>query len=392
MYGNMALLDGTGRIEEGRRVYLGDLAGKDEAWLRDTLFENPAILPVQDIDATFGPLIPLCKELRTDAGILDAVFINEFGRLTILECKRWKNPQSRREVVAQTLDYVAALSRWSYGDLQRQVSAAIKRTGNVPYELARKHGSKVREEAFVDAVSRSFREARILALIVGDGVREGLQSITDLVGRSATMAFSFGLVEVALYQFGKGRLAVQPRILAELEIIARQIAVWREVEGDSGPALVDVDEEAAGRGRGHRYEGKDHLKQWWEPLLKMKFDDPNQEPPRWTGTNNLTVRTPHPGIQIKAWATTDGQTMGVYVKGTTEQNALVLREFIKRHRRLLSSELPPETDINVDEAWPIVLRNDQAMSDKDRRSWLKAALNHFVNVLRPRLAEFYDSR
>jgi Transposase len=95
-----------------------------EAWLRDTLFARPELIPINDIDSTFGPLVPLCKELRTDAGPIDAVFINERGRLTIVEFKLWKNPQARREVVAQTLDYVSALAGWSYADLQRTCSAA----------------------------------------------------------------------------------------------------------------------------------------------------------------------------------------------------------------------------------------------------------------------------
>ncbi len=100
MYGDFVLFDEAGKLEKGERVYLGDVKGKNEGWLRDTLFENPEIIPVNDIDSTFGPLVPLCKELRTEAGQIDAVFINDRGRLTIVECKLWKNPQARREVVA----------------------------------------------------------------------------------------------------------------------------------------------------------------------------------------------------------------------------------------------------------------------------------------------------
>lgn len=112
-------MDEFGKLEKGERVYIGDVKEKNEAWLRDTLFINPEIIPTDDIDSTFGPLVPLCKELRTDAGLIDAVFINERGRLTIVECKLWKNPQARREVVAQALDYVSALTGWTYADLQR---------------------------------------------------------------------------------------------------------------------------------------------------------------------------------------------------------------------------------------------------------------------------------
>ena len=170
MYGDFMLFEEAGKLEKGERVYLGDAKGKNESWLRDTLFENPEIIPVDDIDSTFGPLVPLCKELRTEAGQIDAVFINERGRLTIVECKLWKNPQARREVVAQTLHYVSAISSWSYADLQRQVSAAVGRQGNIPFELVRKHaGVTLREPEFVDAVSRSLQEGRFLVLLALGG-------------------------------------------------------------------------------------------------------------------------------------------------------------------------------------------------------------------------------
>jgi hypothetical protein len=98
------------------------------------LFSNPMILPTQDIDPSFAPLVPLCTELRTEAAPLDIAYINQDGRLTLVECKLWRNPEARRKVVAQVLDYARAISQWSYSDLQRQVSQATGRKGNIPYE------------------------------------------------------------------------------------------------------------------------------------------------------------------------------------------------------------------------------------------------------------------
>jgi hypothetical protein len=61
-------IDQTGKKAEiGERVGLAGAKGRDEAWLRDILFDHPAIIP-EEIDSTFAPLVPLCKELRTDAG------------------------------------------------------------------------------------------------------------------------------------------------------------------------------------------------------------------------------------------------------------------------------------------------------------------------------------
>ena len=342
MYGDFMLFDEAGKLEKGKRVYLGDVKGKNEGWLRDTLFENPEIIPVNDIDSTFGPLVPLCKELRTEAGNIDAVFINERGRLTIVECKLWKNPQARREVVAQTLHYISALGAWTYADLQRQVAAALGRKGNNPFELVRKRsGSTLREQEFVDAVSRSLREGRFLILLAGDGIREGVQSLTELVNRNATKAFAFGLIEVALYRFTKNRFAIQPRVLADTEILTRQVTIMNiggkahAVPDDDDTEQQDVAKAQTPRG------GKGHLMEWWMSLLNINFDDPEQEAPKYIPfTNNIMLATPYPGIRIKAWAEVNKKSIGVFLTGTKTDNIDAIMGFIKRDMQYLLDNLP----------------------------------------------------
>jgi hypothetical protein len=50
--------------------------------------------------------------MATPAGPLDALFINRHGALGLVKCKLWRNPQARREVVGQILDYAKELARW----------------------------------------------------------------------------------------------------------------------------------------------------------------------------------------------------------------------------------------------------------------------------------------
>jgi hypothetical protein len=389
MYGDFVLVDRPGKLEKGQRVFLGDVKDKNEAWLRDTLFNNPEIIPTDEIDSAFGPLVPLCTELRTDAGPIDAVFINEHGRLTIVECKLWKNPQARREVVAQTLDYVSVLASWSYADLQRQVSAALDRRGNIPFEVVRERtGTRLGEKDFVDAVSRSLREGRFLVLIAGDGIREGVQSLTDLVNRSATKAFSFGLIEVALYRFGNDRFLVQPRVLAETEIIERRMTIVN-LDGGTRPVVIEnVAEESAAMRERRSSGNKEHLKAWWHSILRMKFDDPEQEPPFWTATNNVVLNTPFPGIQIKAFAAVNNSAIGVFVSGPRRENVLMIQKFLKRERSSLKAQLPNGTKLRVGD-WPILIETFDCESDRDKRAWITKTLNDFVNVLRPRLRKWY---
>jgi hypothetical protein len=379
MYGNLALLHDSGKFESGERVYLTELKGKDEAWLRDTLFDHPEIIPITEIDPTFGPLVPLCKELRTDVGAIDAVFINERGRLTIIECKLWKNPEARRQVVAQTLDYLSALSSWTYADLQRQVASALHKPGNLPFEVVRGHAAKLREAEFIDAVSRSLREGRFLILLVGDGIREGIQSLTELVNRNATKAFTFGIVEFATYRFGKDRFAVQPRILAETEMLMRHVTIvnMNPVEEEEPP-------------KPDRSNAREYHDQFWKPLLRMKFDDPEQDAPIYIpATYNLSLRTPFPGIRIKAWAQYKKDQIGVFLSETKPGNLDALIPFIKRNRRYLAEHLPSGTQIDPQNP-SIFISTKGNLSDDQRRTWLKKNLNSFVNVLRPSLRKWYE--
>jgi hypothetical protein len=174
MYGEFILIERSGKLERAKGVRVGDLKGKDELWLKNTLFDHPEILPIDEIDPAYGPLVPLCTELHTDAGFIDAAFINEHGRLTIVECKLWKNPEALKKVVAQVLHYVSELAKWSYSDLQREVSKRAHRQGNIPFEVVRERANaKLFEKTFVDAASRSLREGRFLVLIAGDGIQEG---------------------------------------------------------------------------------------------------------------------------------------------------------------------------------------------------------------------------
>src|SRR5947209_6592798 len=140
-----------------QRLPLGETAGHDEAWLRDQLFDNPQSVPVNDLDPSFGPLVALCRELRTEAGPVDIAYINQHGLLTLIECKLWRNPEARRKVVAQVIDYARAIVRWSYADLQRQVAIATGQTGNVPFQLVRAVHSDLQEQTFVDAAARAMR-------------------------------------------------------------------------------------------------------------------------------------------------------------------------------------------------------------------------------------------
>ena len=158
-------LSGDGDDETLTRIPLGTPSaqgGIDESTLQELLFRYPQTLPIASIDAAYDGAVPVCRELSTPAGYVDALYVNALGRLTLAEFKLWRNPQARREVIGQILDYAKEIASWSYEDLQREVSKSLKRPGNVLFDLVRVTDPGVDEGVFVDNVTRHLRRGEFL--------------------------------------------------------------------------------------------------------------------------------------------------------------------------------------------------------------------------------------
>jgi hypothetical protein len=388
LYGDMILKSSAVQdFQLASRLQMGFAEGRDEAWLRDLLAAHPNLLPIDEVDPSFAPLAPLCTEMRTEAGPVDVALISPTGRLTLVECKLWRNPEARRKVVAQILDYARAISRWTYADLQRQVAAASGRKGNVPFEAAKALAPDLDEAVFVDATARALREGRFLLLIAGDGIREGVSGITDLITRNAALGFSFGLIEVALYGFGEDGLIVQPRVVAKTETIERlfvrvmsegEETVTERAPDDSVESAAEVGEDPSAADRA-----------WWEPLTHMTFDDPEQEPPAFRPRNHVRAQMPYPGLWITAYRAISTGLCGVFLAGFRTTRASVLERLNADRDAILeqlpdgiypgSSSPPKEPGFYIEQ--PL----NQFDSDDACRQWLADTLNQFVNVFRPRL-------
>src|SRR5215475_8809492 len=75
--------------------------GVSEAYIRDLVHQHPACLPITEIDAMFSGAVSICKELNTPAGSIDVFMVTPSGLPVLVECKLWRNPEARREVVSQ---------------------------------------------------------------------------------------------------------------------------------------------------------------------------------------------------------------------------------------------------------------------------------------------------
>ena len=295
MYGNLIQLKGdlTDRAV-WERLSIGSVGGKgaiDEARLQDILFRHAEVLPLGEIDPAYENPVPVCMELGTRAGPADALYLTPTGKIILAEFKLWRNPEARREVVGQVLDYARVLASWSYDDLVREVRSRTKRS---PYEIVSEACGDVREQLFVDRVARNLKRGEFLLLIIGDGIREGVERIVDYVQEHSGLQFNLALVEAAVFRSGRNvgdDMIIQPRVLAKTELIPRTILVRRTILEETDDDPLEEHEPTPNEDENERF--------WTAVLRDYAFDDREVSVPAPARTSGVYV-----GVKGSGWGDT----------------------------------------------------------------------------------------
>lgn len=244
-YSDPIVVDGHGKTHKLSRVPF-DERRLHEGWLQDLLARHPELLPIEDIEPAFAPLISIGREIGTAVGSIDNLFINPDGYVTLVETKLWRNPEARRQVVAQIVDYAKELRQWDYELLDAQVRVAAGQDSATDaglLELVTSTGlvGDFSEAAFIDRVTRNLRRGRILLVIAGDGIRESVEGMADFLQQTPQLHFTLALVELLTYELGSadGSLLVVPQVVARTREITRAVV---RVEGTAIESVhVDVD-------------------------------------------------------------------------------------------------------------------------------------------------------
>jgi hypothetical protein len=163
-------------------------------------------------------------------------------------CKLQRNLQSRREVIAQIMDYAAQLQSWTFEDLDAAVKRAELPEGGKPRGLVESFDNLDDFEplVFMDAITRNLRRGRMLLLVVGDGIREGLESLAGIVQRHPGFHAALGLIELRVYPLPNGGFIGQPRTLLRTMNIERGVVTFNDDRLSITSPPVTTDDVAAG--------------------------------------------------------------------------------------------------------------------------------------------------
>jgi hypothetical protein len=361
-----------------------------EADIQALIHAHPLCLPIAEIDPMFVGPVPICTELNTSAGSIDNFMVTPSGLPVIVECKLWCNPEGRREVVGQILDYAKELSRWSSSDLQREVSSRLKRDGNPLLNIVRERDPGVDEIQFNDALTANLRRGRFLLLIVGDGIREGVEAIAEYLQAHAGLHFSLGLIELPIYIMPNGDRLVVPRVLARTTIVTRTVVALPE-----GYALAEPQDSTVAEVDSERTALADEQQRFWKEFLThLKLDDPEQPIPRPARQGYLAFMLPAPSGS--SWLTVyrdlHHNEVGVFLSSSRNSAGDYAMQAIAGDWNAVKGQLGGTAELakNRDDRVRIVDSRvvgplEQAEVRKRAFDWLADRVNTFVNVMRPRV-------
>ncbi len=237
-----------------------------EGLLHKLIERNPEILPVSEIEPVFSPLVTIGYEVQTDSGPIDLLLLSPQGYLTIVETKLWRNPEARREVVGQIVDYAKDVSQWSFQDLESKVREynlnRYKRDDGIMASLRKLERIDETAEAIItDTITRNLRNGRFLLLVVGDGIRESVEAMADYLQQTPQLHFTLALVELQIYELdagGNGSQLVIPQVVARTREVTRAVV---KVEAESIKSIqVDIESESSGEDKGkHTLTEDDYL-------------------------------------------------------------------------------------------------------------------------------------
>ncbi len=375
-----------------------------EDWLQNLLYSHPDALPVSEIDDAFSGMVPVCREMETTAGPLDVLYVTPGGRLVIVEAKLWRNPEARRKVIGQILDYAKELSRWNYETLDAAVRRARraedcgKATGLA--QVVGYEPDSVEEARFFDSVTQSLRRGDFLLLIVGDGIREGVGAITDFLDGHASLHFTFGLVEMAIFRMKDGTQLVQPRVLAQSTILKRIVV---DIRNDAITASEDDTEDFLEQEQGVSPEvlaTRAKFEQFWsEFLARLELDDKRQSVWKPARSQNQYFTMPkETDAWVSAYVAPSTNRAGVYLtfyKGPVgDRMYAALRDDEEEINRELGIPVRWDSDglkhtiIAADRYSGSLIEDNKEELYQD----LGDRVNRFINVFRPRLEKLAEQQ
>jgi hypothetical protein len=212
-----------------------------EDLLQKMIFEEPNLLPSEDIDPDFSNLIPISREFPVKSGSIDVLFITPEGKICVVETKLWRNPEAHRSVVAQIIDYATDLSKMSFEVFCENATKAKGAESIKAFfkKIKEKYPGLNEEIKLTQNIQDSLSHGRFLLMIVGDEIFHKVALLTESIASAPHLEFNIAFAELKFYRTDEDQdthLLVVPQIVGQSKPDVR--AVVRIIYEQKKPDVV----------------------------------------------------------------------------------------------------------------------------------------------------------
>ena len=269
----------------------------EESWLRDAIFFNPDLViePCRAAGLTEDEWYAWQREFQVETGQIDVMLLSSQGRVAIVETKLATNPEIRRRVLAQVLDYLVHLA-----------DSFNEKLPEIPKDA---DGQPV---ADVEDILESVTQGDILVIVASDEINPRVAKLSQsLLSRHFTQQWDLALIDIALYRplDGEDEYIVVPHLRNVVQSELRQV-VRVVVEGESPRAKVEVE-------RITRDVGSTSRRQKWDEERFFRYLEESSVPQavRELASRLRDLAHRHPETLTLSWGTGKSGSMVVKRNG-----------------------------------------------------------------------------
>jgi len=183
---------------------------KDETHLHTFLMQNPNLIPFEDVSKDILPPAVMIHEFGLPgSGSSDIVGVDEQGGITVIECKLATNPEVKRKVIGQVLEYAAFLWERPYAEFdtmaQRRLGKPLVQA--VQERLEEESREDWNGDDFIGSVTRTLETGNFRLVIAVDSVSNELRRTIEYLAQGPSRLAIYAL-EVGYFSSGQSEILV----------------------------------------------------------------------------------------------------------------------------------------------------------------------------------------
>lgn len=179
----------------------------EEAKLQDYLEKYPTLIPLSEMVERAADLLCIGREVPAGPGWVDLLFIDKDGLLTIVETKLAKNPEARREVIGQIIEYASYASQWTADDVYKVANEYFVKSDLISQdhkdktldEIIREMSSdEFSTDDFKTTIGKNLKDGRMRLIIAVDELIEPLRAMVIFLNSYSN--FDIFLLQVSSFE------------------------------------------------------------------------------------------------------------------------------------------------------------------------------------------------